>query len=215
MDNVGPRLVSALRSEADDRCSSASCESGIAGANPVLHGGGMLATLVMTVIGADRPGLVQLVAACVADHGGNWLESRMCRLGGQFAGILNVEVPTTRADELTQALATLEAQGLRVIIHARGAAVAPAAGTMASIAVVGHDRPGILRNVSGVLAQHGLNVEDLASERVSAPMGGGTLFQARATVLVPPGVSLAAVRSDLEKIAADLMVDVTLQPKMV
>jgi len=52
----------------------------------------MLATLVMTVIGADRPGLVQMVAARVADHGGNWLESRMCRLGGQFAGILRVEV---------------------------------------------------------------------------------------------------------------------------
>ncbi|MCW5550466.1 MAG: glycine cleavage system protein R, partial [Opitutaceae bacterium] len=31
----------------------------------------MLTTLVMTIIGADRPGLVQLVAATVADHGGN------------------------------------------------------------------------------------------------------------------------------------------------
>jgi len=175
----------------------------------------MLANLVMTVIGADRPGLVQLVAACVADHGGNWLESRMCRLGGQFAGILNVEVPTTRVDELTQALGNLGAQGLQVIIHSRGVAIAPTAGVMAAIAVVGHDRPGILRSVSGVLAQHGLNVEDLASERVSAPMGGGTLFQARATVSVPPGVNLSAVRADLEKIAADLMVDLTLQPKMV
>jgi glycine cleavage system regulatory protein len=64
----------------------------------------MLSTLVMTVIGADRPGLVQLVAATVADHGGNWLESRMCHLGGQFAGILRVEVATERADELVGAL---------------------------------------------------------------------------------------------------------------
>jgi glycine cleavage system regulatory protein len=173
----------------------------------------MLATLVMTVIGADRPGLVRLVSACVADHGGNWLESRMCRLGGQFAGILRVEVDEARRAELREALAGLDTQGLRVILHPEAAATAPSEGSLAGIDVVGHDRPGILRSVSAVLAQHGLNVEDLASERVSAPMGGGTLFQARALVRVPAAASLAAVRADLEKIASDLMVDVRVQPK--
>lgn len=173
----------------------------------------MLATLVMTVIGADRPGLVQMVAARVADHGGNWLESRMCRLGGQFAGILRVEVPRERRDELVSALRTLEVDGLRVIIHAEGAAaVVAAGGTLVTLELVGTDRPGILRSVSGVFAAHGVNVEELASERVNAPMDGGVLFQARATVFVPPTVKLAAVRADLEQIAADLMVDVKLAP---
>src|SRR3954463_5899253 len=77
----------------------------------------MLATLVMTVIGADRPGLVQSVAACVADHGGNWLESRMCHLGGQFAGILRVEVSASQREELEKALRKLETDGLQVVIH--------------------------------------------------------------------------------------------------
>jgi glycine cleavage system regulatory protein len=172
----------------------------------------MLATLVMTVIGADRPGLVQMVASRVADHGGNWLESRMCRLGGQFAGILRVEVAAERRDELVNALRTLEVDGLRVIIHAEGAANSgEPAGVLVQVEIVGHDRPGILRSVSGVFASFGLNVEELASERVSAPMGGGTLFQARATVLVPQHVKVSAVRADLEKIAADLMVDVKLE----
>lgn len=174
----------------------------------------MLSTLVMTVIASDRPGLVQLLSACVADHGGNWLESRMCRLGGQFAGIVSVEVPTERVAELSGALGRLEADGLRVIVHAeRGASASEAEGLLATLELVGHDRPGILRSVSGVLATHGVNVEELASERVSAPMGGGELFQASATVLVPATVNLAAVRTDLEKIAADLMVDLKLQPK--
>ena len=178
----------------------------------------MLATLVMTVIGADRPGLVQLVAARVADHGGNWLESRMCHLGGQFAGILRVEVAAARVDELVGALHRLEKDGLRVLVHADGggaaATGAPAGGgsVVAVLELVGHDRPGILRRVSGVFAAHGVNVEELSSERVSAPMGGGTLFQARATVLVPAQANLAAVRADLEKIAADLMVDLTIAP---
>src|SRR5205823_10653798 len=125
----------------------------------------MLATLVMTVIGADRPGLVQTVAARVADHGGNWLESRMCRLGGQFAGILRVEMASERREELITALQALEANGLQVIIHAEGGAGAgrgQAAGSLALVEIVGQDRPGILRSVSGVFAAHGVNVEELA-----------------------------------------------------
>lgn len=174
----------------------------------------MLATLVMTVIGADRPGLVQMVAARVADHGGNWLESRMCRLGGQFAGILRVEVARERRDELVNALQTLEVDGLRVIIHAEAGVkgTAAAGGAFVNIALVGTDRPGILRSVSGVFAAHGVNVEELESERVNAPMDGGVLFQARAKVFVPAEVKLAAVRIDLEKIAADLMVDLKVLP---
>lgn len=172
----------------------------------------MLATLVMTVIGADRPGLVQMIAARVADNGGNWLESRMCRLGGQFAGILRVEVEAAKRDALVNALRTLEVDGLRVIIHAEGPASAVMTGAaMVHVEIVGHDRPGILRSVSGVFAAHGVNVEELASERVSAPMGGGTLFQAHAVVSVPANVKLATIRAELEKLAADLMVDVKLE----
>jgi glycine cleavage system regulatory protein len=174
----------------------------------------MLATLVMTVIGADRPGLVQMVAARVADNAGNWLESRMCRLGGQFAGILRIEVAQEKRDALVNALRTLEVDGLRIIIHAEGTAAVSgaAAGSLATVELVGNDRPGILRSVSGVFAAHGVNVEELASERVNAPMDGGVLFQARATVFVPANVKLAAVRADLEKLAADLMVDLKLLP---
>jgi glycine cleavage system regulatory protein len=170
----------------------------------------MLTILVMTVIGADRPGLVQLVAACVADHGGNWLESRMCRLGGQFAGILRVEVPAARADALERALRELAAKGLKVTVHTESGALPALTGSIVTFELVGQDHPGILRQISAVLAAHGVNVEDLASECVSAPMGGGNLFQARATVLVPPTVNMSALRNDLEKIAADVMVDLKL-----
>jgi glycine cleavage system regulatory protein len=171
----------------------------------------MIATLVMTVIGADRPGLVQLLAGRIVDNGGNWLESRMCRLGGQFAGILSVEIAAERSDELVNKLKNLEAEGLSVIVHAESGTLIAAKGSLANLELVGQDRPGILRSISAVLAAHDVNVEELASERVSAPMGGGTLFHATATVLVPPTANLATIRADLEKIAADLMVDLKLQ----
>jgi glycine cleavage system regulatory protein len=171
----------------------------------------MISTLVLTIIGADRPGLVELVAARVAEHGGNWLESRLCHLGGQFAGIVRVEVPAAKAAALRQALQQLETAGLRVTADAGGDAV-PLTGFAATLELVGHDRPGILRTVSGVLAVHRVNVEELSSECVPAPMGGGELFQARARVLVPAGVKLETVRADLERIAQDLMVDLKFQP---
>jgi glycine cleavage system regulatory protein len=171
----------------------------------------MLATLVMTVIGADRPGLVQMAAAPIADHGGNWLESRMCHLGGQFAGILRVEVPAERAQDLSQALQRLESSGLRVTVHTEQGPFPPPSGTAAVLDVVGQDRPGILRSVSSVLASHGANVEELSSERVSAPMGGGELFKARARVMIPAGTTLEALRRDLERIASDLLVDLSFE----
>lgn len=172
----------------------------------------MLQDLVLTAIGPDRPGLVQLLADCVARHGGNWLESRMSRLGGQFAGIVRVQVPEPRAPELRAALEQLAGQGLRVTVDGSAASSAGGPGPTALLELVGHDRPGILQAVSGVLARHGVNVEELSSDCINAPMDGGRLFQARARVLVPSAAKMAAVRSDLERIASDLMVDIRLNP---
>ncbi len=175
----------------------------------------MLSTLVMTIIGADRPGLVELVATRVAEHQGNWLESRMCRLGGQFAGLARVEVPAENAATLTRALEALSAQGLRLLVQTETQATRSTAplGKQAQLEFVGQDQPGILKKITSVLAAHRINVEELTSECVSAPMNGSPLFQARATVLIPPGTDLHAARVNLEKIAADLMVDLKLTPQ--
>ncbi len=173
----------------------------------------MLSTLVMTLIGPDRPGLVELVASRVASGGGNWLESRLCRLGGQFAGIIRVEVATAKADALAQALGALEAEGLRMVLQPESAAgSAPDSSRLATLDLVGQDQPGILHQISRVLAAHGVNVEELSSERVNAPMDGSMLFQARAVVHLPANVSLNKLRIEIERIAGDLMVDFTFRP---
>src|SRR5215831_9654823 len=96
--------------------------------------------LVMTVIGTDRPGLVDKVAAVVAEHEGNWLESRMSRLGGQFAGILRVELPEENLQAAVAALEALAAQGLTVVIHADQLQPASQAERLARLEVVGQDR---------------------------------------------------------------------------
>jgi len=172
----------------------------------------MLATLVMTVIGPDRTGLVADFARTVADQGGNWLESRMSHLGGQFAGLMSVAIDETKVADLRAALETLAVDGYHVTIQDSGVTTAPVEGTLASVDLVGQDRPGLLREITGVFAKHGLNVEELSSELGDAPQEGGTLFRASATLLVPAQVDLNAVGDDLERIANDLMVDIQLAP---
>jgi glycine cleavage system regulatory protein len=173
----------------------------------------MRAIRLLTVIGEDRPGLVESLAAVVTAQGGNWLESRMARLGGQFAGIVRVEIPEERAEALARALAGGQARGVQVTVTAAGTdAVAAVSGVRAKLSLVGHDRPGIVRDVTGVLARHGANVEELVTGTESAAMSGDLLFRAEAEITVPTGTSLDTVRAALEAIAADLMVDVDLTP---
>jgi glycine cleavage system regulatory protein len=168
----------------------------------------MQVPLVMTIIGPDRTGLVESVARVVADHGGNWLESRMCRLGGEFAGILRIELPVEKRQALIDALQTLQGRGLTVVVRP-GEAAATTAGRLARLEIVGHDRPGIVREITSALARAGVNVEEFSSEVVSAPMSGEMLFKAVARLQLPAGGNYAALKAELEKIAGDLLVDVS------
>ena len=172
--------------------------------------------IVLTLIGADRPGLVEAVAGIIASHGGNWLESRMTHLAGKFAGILRAELPPDRVAGALQALAALESRGLKVIAETapRGAAgAAPAPQRTMDLELVGLDRPGIVREIAQLLAANGVNVEELITDRRSAPMSGEMLFEARAHVHVPSGTDVSALRAALERIASDLMVEVKLQER--
>jgi len=169
----------------------------------------MHSSLVMTIIGRDRPGLVDSVAGIVAEHGGNWLESRMSRLGGQFAGILRVEIPAAAEQPLLKALKALEAQGLSVVAHSDPVPPPAPAQPMRSLEIMGQDRPGIVRQISHALASFGVNVEELHTECASAAMSGETLFKARARLSIPESCNVAELRQRLEKIAADLIVDIS------
>ena len=167
--------------------------------------------LVITVIAQDRPGLVESLAALVAQHDGNWLESRMSRLGGQFAGILRVRVPAARKVALISALEDLANAGIRTQVQPDEPA-APADGSrLAEFQLTGQDRPGIVRQISEVFARYGVNVEELTTECRSAPMSGEVLFHVEAQVRIPAECPLAQMKAGLERIASDLMVDATLK----
>jgi len=169
----------------------------------------MQMSVVMTVMGRDRPGLVDSLAGLVAEQGGNWLESRMSRLGGQFAGILRVQVQAEQEAALIRSLKELEREGVTIVFHSERPKPEPSGGPMVFLEIMGQDRPGIVHQISHALASHAVNVEELDTECTSAAMSGETLFKARAKLQVPESCNLAALRTELEKIAGDLIVDLT------
>jgi len=168
----------------------------------------MRETLVFTVQGPDRTGLVEAIADRIAASGGNWEASHMARLAGQFAGIVLVTVERERIDAVASALRGLSVHGLEVTARV-SAPPAAAPGSRVRLELTGNDRPGIVRDVSRVLAERAVNVEELESSVASAPMSGAPLFTARAVLHVPPQLTLGELRASLERLAGELMVDLS------
>jgi glycine cleavage system regulatory protein len=164
--------------------------------------------LILTVIGDDKPGLVELLSSTISCHQGNWLESSMSHLAGKFAGILRIRVPMEKAAALQAALAGLPR--LKVTAESSGADDAPPRGRRLKLALVGHDRIGIVREVSQVLARHAVNVEELITHVSSAPMSAEILFHAQAKLLANPELDVRGLKTELERLSNDLMVDIAL-----
>jgi len=174
-------------------------------------------SLILTVIGPDRPGLVDALSQTIKRHDANWLESHMAQLAGQFAGIIHVRVAADNADALTTDLVNLQNKGLSVNVTRADDSPAssvsdadPAAPQTLRLELLGHDRPGIVRDIAHALAARSINVAQLETSTTSAPMAGGTLFKAVA-ILHPTGNADAEELHDaLDRIADELSLDLTL-----
>ena len=169
----------------------------------------MRTSLVLTVIGDDRPGIVEELSQHVVAAGANWEESWMAQLAGKFAGVLRVSVDEGRADELAMRLRALEPGGLTIALE-RSAASKPAHRAF-GLELVGQDHPGIVREIAHALSGRGINIEELETGVERAPMTGEQLVRARAQLRIPPQMPTEEIRSVLEALAQDLMVDLTFE----
>lgn len=168
-----------------------------------------MTTLILTVAGADRPGLVSAVADVVDAHGGNWENSRLAELAGTFAGVIEISVAEERVGDLRAALGALEGM-LTITVHAGAGAPESDVEQRVSLTVLGNDRPGIVREISGVLSAHALSIESMTTETRDAAMAGGRLFESSVTATVPASADLDALRAALERLATEIQVDITL-----
>jgi glycine cleavage system regulatory protein len=168
----------------------------------------MRLAMILTVVGSDRPGLTNRLAEAVHEAGGNWLESQLARLGGKYVGAVLVEIDEADAPRLEAAARAIDPATLAVTIIP-AAADAAAEGKPLTLELVGADRPGIVREVTTVLAGLGVNIEDFDSTVDNGAWSGERIFRARATLTVPPGTDPDQVTDALEAISGEIMVDVT------
>ena len=168
-----------------------------------------MTSLVVTLIGPDRPGMVNAVSDRATAHGANWADSLMANFAGQFAGIVHLDVPPARSEALITALQALAAPDLQITVT-RADARAPAGATRRlTLDLLGHDRPGIIQSISSQLAQHGVSIDTLSTSILSGAMSGEQMFQMHAQLTVPAALDVGTLQSALESLANELMVDIS------
>ncbi|MBX2882477.1 MAG: glycine cleavage system protein R [Granulosicoccus sp.] len=173
--------------------------------------------LAITIVGPDRAGLINQIASIVAQQKGNWLESHMANLAGQFAGIVQLDVATENVVSLTTALNSLAADDLKINIATASPAIdAPntaslRAGRTLTMELLGQDHPGIIRDITRTLSEQKISIEELETSTFSASMSGEAMFSAVATLSVPETVSNDQLDAALQVLSSSLMVDITLE----
>lgn len=169
----------------------------------------MAASVILTAMGSDRPGLTKALAEAVQNAGGNWLESQLARLGGKYVGAVLVEIEEADLPRLKAAVEAIDPATLTVAL-VDAAADGPASGHALSLELVGADRPGIVREVTTVLASLAVNIEDMDTTVDDGAWSGERIFRARASLTVPVGTETDTVVAALEAISAEIMVDLTI-----
>lgn len=166
--------------------------------------------MVLTAIARDRPGVVESLAKVVADQSGNWVDSSMARLGGEFAGIVRIEVPNKHIGKLEKALAGLSKDGIDVTVHTDTSHAAPT-GHHARLELTGLDHVGIVLEITHILAENEVSIDEFKTSVSRGSMGAEPMFSAEADIVLPQKMNTNDLREALELIANDIMVDIELR----
>ena len=169
-----------------------------------------MTTLSVSAIGADRPGIVAGVTGVLVEQGCNLEDTSMTILRGHFAMTMVVDSPVAAAD-LARALEPV-AGSLALLVDVREIEPVPPPaenGEAYVVSVHGADHPGIVHAVSQLLAQHGVNINDLTTHLLG---DDEPLYVMTLDVTLPAGGDPVAVTTALHAKAAELGVTATLHP---
>ncbi|MCC2618058.1 glycine cleavage system protein R [Aestuariibacter halophilus] len=161
-------------------------------------------TLIFTLVGKDKPGLIDSVARTVYQLGGNWLGSNFSHMAGHFAGFVHIELPAEQHQTLIDTFEKHPDLDIHLVEGEPSQTHLPAT---AIVEVTGNDKPGIVQELTNVLNRFNINIRRFDTSCESAPNWGSQLFKATARIDMPDNFDTDALRAALEDIANDLMVD--------
>jgi methionyl-tRNA formyltransferase len=174
-----------------------------------------ITSLVVSIVGADRHGIVSLLADRAQRYGANWAASRLTRLASEFAGTVHFEVPRENADALENALRGLESSGLQIVIARSDGASVPDSLRSVELELIGEDRVGIVSRLTKILAERSVSIESIHTEIIRSGVSGKQTFKIEAHLLVPAALSVDALRLELGTLASEMMVDIALGERQV
>jgi glycine cleavage system regulatory protein len=165
---------------------------------------------VITFIGDDRPGLVEQVSSVIENNRGGWHESRLSQLGGKFAGIVLVSLPSESGESLEAELKALSSSGLSVRVTPSSSIQEYGNYREITLTVMGPDRLGIVREISRALAQRRINVVEMDSHVGSAAMSAEMIFKARIDAQIPQDTDMDDLHDTLDEIANHMTLEIDL-----
>ncbi|HIP95217.1 MAG TPA: ACT domain protein [Leucothrix sp.] len=168
----------------------------------------MQISLVITILGPDRPGLVKALSQTLQQNQASWTESRMSHLAGKFAGLLRVSVLESQINQLTTDLQKMEDHSFKILIERTDSSTIKTPSKLLNLELLGQDRPGIIHDITQQLALLNVNIEELESEIKEASMSGEILFIAKLTLSLPENMTADEVQNALESMSDQFMVDI-------
>lgn len=173
----------------------------------------MRSSIVFTLTGTDRVGIVEDVTGALLGLGANVETSRMARLGGEFAILMLVTLPQEGLDGLDAAFSGLTAEGYKITTTPTTAGEKTQPGWQTfRISVQGADHEGIVHEIAQGLSQRGINIESMETGVQMAPVSGAPLFRMSGVVVVPPAVAETDWIDRLMAAGDDANVDIEVTP---
>ena len=174
----------------------------------------MQKNLVVTLMGQDHIGIVDHVTDIIVKYHGNIKESKMARLGGEFAMLLLISIDPEKLEILESAISNLQDEGYQLFYKETSPKKAEKfkGWVPYEVIVTGADHEGIVNQVTHQIAKQGINIESIDTQTSSAPMSGTRLFSMNAIVLVPPKKSFHEWANKLDEVADELNVTIDLSP---
>ena len=164
-------------------------------------------SILISVLGDDKPGLLDSLSEIIVLNDGDWVESNMSTVEAKFAGILRVNVPAKNCKKLIKEL-TSSKLGLQIACE-ETAPVKLSDYKSYNIELIGQNHVGIINQLSHVLTYDlKANVEGIKTEIIDASMSGEQLFKAQINLHLPTSIDERLIKDKLELIADEMMVEI-------
>jgi glycine cleavage system transcriptional repressor len=165
--------------------------------------------MILTCVGKDRPGIVDDITTFLFERRANIEDSRMAVMGGRFSVMILFSCSPDEVEAIRTDMHRLAGLGLDVSFHEAEDPSLQKAGPALPLAleVTAMDHPGIVQKVVRILRSNNVNILALNTQVAQAPLSGAPLFNLDLDAAVPAGTPIARVKGELERLAADMNLD--------